>query len=274
MHRSGHGPHAGWREGSRGAGTRASSGAGSRSGPAGCPHCSGCRLSFNTGRIRPPAHPPGHPAPEWVELDSPSLLSLCVPTRALAVSLTILAEVHWSVPPVGVADCHGRNAARPRVREPHQGDGATPGFVRRVQSGRDPWACPRGSRRLRGSRYTVPHRGRDPQGRPGTRARASETVVIFPRRGPRGCQGHILAALENLVVRTRRARRVLEGRTSFTPSCSGVATSEGRADRHRSGEFAALVSCAHRGRCMGEVVSILRENMNAKKCAFKVPCEM
>lgn len=122
MRRSGHGPRAGWREAARGPGLKppVARALGAvlravRTAPAAC---------------RPPApagSAAGPPAPECVEPESPFLLSLCFPTRALSVSLTIWAGVHWSVQPVGVADSHSRKAARPRVREPRQGDDATRG---------------------------------------------------------------------------------------------------------------------------------------------------
>lgn len=65
---------------SRGAGTRASSGAGSRSGPAGCPHRPGCLPSSSTGRIRRRPTRPGVRR-TGVSFPSVSLLSDACPVR-------------------------------------------------------------------------------------------------------------------------------------------------------------------------------------------------
>lgn len=96
--------------------------------------------------------------------------------------------------------------------------------------------------------------------------------MIFPRRGPSGCQGHILAALENLVARTRRARRVLEGRTSSTPSCSGDRRGpSGQTSLRRVCRAGLLCS---QGPMFGRRCKCSTGKYECSKVCFKVPCEM
>lgn len=88
-----------------------------------------CRLSARPRAARSPSTPPdpatrGTPSPR-VGRTGFSFSSRCFPTLALSVSLTNVAEVHWSVQPVRLTV-----AAAKRwdawVREPRQGDGAAP----------------------------------------------------------------------------------------------------------------------------------------------------